>query len=592
MNSIPNPFSFKTPENLTAKDIASLFIDVFSDFPRLLSNEHTFLHGARGTGKSMMLRYLEPSVQIAAKKVRTASELEFYAVHMPIKTPNYFLSELERLEGAPYWLLAEHFIVLNAVLNIIKSIENLIALQETQLSSFFYEIKDLADNAGCTIEQKTENPLALDYLRTLNRAFSKERGLAQSYIGQLSFTKELIPYNGSLFNYEGFFLPFIKAVKNLDITPNGPIFLMLDDADNLPVRMQKIVNGWVSYRTTNDICLKVSTQQKYRTWRTPQGILIERSHDFSEIDISAVYTSQHFSHYYDRVEKIVRRRLEIAGYKNTDPLVFFPTNPAQDQALDLIKNRISNEWKSGKKVSSRMADDIRRYTVSEYLKDLAKIKKTNMYSYAGFRSMVDISSGLIRFFLEPASRMYAEILATSPSKHVEYIPPEIQDRIIYKSSEEYILEEFDKLKQDEFTISVNNTNKVERLKRLVNAIGECFQKKLVSDDTERQLISFMISRPPSESIQEVLDLAVEWGYFNVKSIARKEGVGRNTLYILNRRLAPYFKLDPSGYAAHLSITPEHLLLAVEDPRAFVRERLKENNLDCEQNSFEQQSLGF
>lgn len=85
MSSIINPFSVKTPENLSPEDIASLFVDVFSDYPKLLHTEHTFLHGARGTGKSMMLRFMEPKVQIAAGKVNAVANLPFYAVHMPIK---------------------------------------------------------------------------------------------------------------------------------------------------------------------------------------------------------------------------------------------------------------------------------------------------------------------------------------------------------------------------------------------------------------------------------------------------------------------------------------------------------------------------
>ena len=40
--NLKNPFEVKTPETLTPEDIASLFIDVFTDFPRLLAAEHTF----------------------------------------------------------------------------------------------------------------------------------------------------------------------------------------------------------------------------------------------------------------------------------------------------------------------------------------------------------------------------------------------------------------------------------------------------------------------------------------------------------------------------------------------------------------------
>ncbi len=576
-----NPFSVKTPETLTSNDIAELFIDVFSDFPRILAPEHTFIHGPRGTGKSMMLRYLEPQVQLAAHKVSEAKELEHFAVLMPIKNANYSLSELERLDGAPYWLLAEHFLISNGILHILNSLEKLnkhISNNEHCIIKFINNIKNLANDVGCEVSPEKE----YSSIRDLYNLFDQERRAAKNYIRKLAFEKTLIPYENALFAYEDFFIPFISYIRKLSITPSGPIYLMLDDADNLPLRMQKILNGWVSYRSTNDVCLKISTQQRYKTWRTTQNILIESSHDFSEVDISAVYTSKNFSHYYDRVEQVVKRRLEINGYTNTNPLDFFPVNEEQKLALDIIKEQIGVKWDKGERVSSRRTDDITRYTSSEYLKQLVKIKKTNTFSYAGFRSMVDISSGMIRFFLEPAARMFAELSTHENVNTVETIPYKIQDSVLYKWSEEFVLEEFERLKKDEATQSSAKENKVEKLKSLINGLGELFQSKLLSSDSERRLISFMITKAPPPNVQEVLDLAVEWGYLHLKTIARKEGIGRNILYTLNRRLAPYFKLDPSGYAAHISITPEDINIATHDHRTFVRNRLNKNQTNSDE----------
>lgn len=574
-----NPFSVKTPETLTPKDIADLFIDVFSDFPKLLTAEHTFLHGARGTGKSMMLRYLEPQVQLAANRVDLACKLPYFAVHVPIKSPHFSLSELERLEGSPYWLMAEHFLVANILLRIVGSLKELLKDEKNFdecIESFYQDVVDLASSIGCDVDLfQSDGRSSLEKVKLIERLCEKERLNAKSYLGLLSFKKELVPYENPLFGYEDFFLPFVRLVKNLDVTPSGPLYLMLDDADNLPVRMQKIINGWVSFRTTDDVCLKISTQQKYRTWRTSQGVLIESSHDFSEIDISAVYTSKNFSHYFDRVESVVRRRLEISGFKNTSPVDFFPENLKQKAALEEVKTRIASEWDAGERCSSRRSDDVNRYFMSEYVKGLASKKKTNTLSYAGFKSMVNVSSGMIRFFLEPAARMYADLEATSSGEKFEYIPADVQDAILYKWSEEYVLEEFNKLRNDETSQDSLGDNKVEKLKKLINSLGELFQSKLLSTGSERRYISFMLTDSVTRDVQGVLDLAVEWGYLSQKTIAKKEGVGRNTQYTLNRRLAPHFKLDPSGYAAHMSITPEMIRLAMEDTKAFVRERLRE-----------------
>ena len=584
-----NPFSVKTPETLKAEDIAMLFVDVFSDFPRLLESEHTFLHGARGTGKSMMLRYLDPHVQLAARKVQKASDLDHYAVHMPIKKANYALSELERLNGAPYWLLSEHIITVNAVIHILDSLRTLYNQEESKeainedLDKFCLEFIKLTKESGCNSEIGQESSQI--GIESLRKIFEQEHGNALHYLRKLTFGTESFPYEGALFGYVDFFVPFVRLVVELKITPSGPIFLMLDDADNLPERMQKVINSWVSYRTTDQICLKVSTQQRYKTWRTIQGTLIESPHDYSEIDINTVYTSKQSSHYYQRVEEIVKRRLKISGFSNTCPVDFFPYDPNQKHELDAIKEEIKSEWKEGKGVSSRRSDDVTRYTVSKYMKKLAKVKKTNTYSYSGFRSMVDISSGIIRFFLEPAARMYSEVIAGNDHDgEVNSIPHQVQDKVLFDWSKEFMLAHFDKLRSTDESDNERPKgipSKVDRLRNLIVSFGECFQVKLLSDDTERRFLSFMPTQEATKELQDILDLAIECGYLYRSSIARKEGIGRNPLYVLNRRLAPYFKLDPSGYAAYMSVTPDHLTLAIHDPRRFVRERGKITNKSVE-----------
>ena len=577
-----NPFSVKTPETLNAEDIAKLFIDVFSDFPKLLDPEHTFLHGTRGTGKSMMLRYLEPHVQLAACKVKKARELKHYAVHMPIKRANYGLSELERLEGAPYWLLSEHILTIHAVIHILDSLISLSSRDEEledanseNWDKFCAGFIKLTETAGCN-----SNPSARgdqNSLKSLREIFEREHQETLRYLRKLTFGKGLFPYESALFGYIDFLLPFIQLVIELNITPDGPVFLMLDDADNLPERMQKIVNSWVSYRTTDQLCLKISTQQRYKTWRTIQRTLIESPHDYSEIDINTVYTSKGFSNYYPQIKKIVEKRLDVHGFKNTSATNFFPENSDQKKELDLIANKIKFRWEEGQRVSSRIQDDVTRYKISEYMKQLAKTKKTNTFSYSGFRNMVDVSSGIVRFFLEPASRMYNEVITTNqhPNEEVENIPYQIQDKVLTDWSKEFMLNHFEGLKKTEegiVEIFKFRTSKSDCLRNLMTSFGNLFQKKLLSDDSERRFLSFMPTQNVSKETQEILDLAVEWGYLYKSSIARKEGFGRNILYIFNRRLTPYFRLDPSGYAAHMSITPEDLDLAIQDPGRFVRRR--------------------
>ena len=234
-------------------------------------------------------------------------------------------------------------------------------------------------------------------------------------------------------------------------------------------------------------------------------------------------------------------------------------------------------------VSARISDDVTRYKTSEYMKQLAKSKKTNTFSYSGFKNIVDISSGIIRFFLEPASRMYNEVIAGQDTiGEVTYIPHKIQDKVLTEWSKEFMDSNFDGLRiTEENTIEVpgHEFGKVDNLRNLVVSFGNLFQSKFLSDDTERRFLSFMPTRAVHKETQDILDLAIEWGYLYRSSIGSKEGIGRNTLYVFNRRLTPYFKLDPSGYAAYMSVTPEDLTLAINNPGAFVSKRNKNADID-------------
>ncbi len=586
-----NPFSVKTPESLSAEDIAKLFIDVFSDFPRLLEPEHTFLHGTRGTGKSMMLRYLEPSVQLAAKKVSNASELSHYAIHIPIKKANYGLSELERLDGASYWLLSEHILAVHVVIHILESLESLFEKSneidsDTDLGwkSFSRDFGSLCVSSGIRDEFESLAPTREQSFKELKGIIRGEYNASTRYLRKLTFSKDSVPYENALFGYIDFLLPLVELVIGLDVTPSAPIYLMLDDADNLPARMQKVLNTWVSYRSTNQVCLKITTQQRYKTWRTVQDSLIESPHDYSEIDISTVYTSKGHSHYYNQVEKVVQKRLEVYGFCSS-PEEFFPLNEKQKIGLSAAAKEIESHWEKGLGVSSRKNDDVLRYSVSEYMKSLKIPKKTNTFSYSGFRNMVDISSGVIRYFLEPASRMYNEVVSMRGCENeISSIPIDIQDRVLEDWSKEFMLNQFEGLIRTESGTTAETRSESSqslRLRNLLVSFGNGFRKKLLSNDSERRYLSFMPTREVDSKTQEVLDLAIEWGYLYRSTIGRKEGIGRNTLYVLNRRLAPFFKLDPSGYAAHMSVTPAHLALAMENPEKFVREKFSKEDENSE-----------
>jgi hypothetical protein len=286
---------------------------------------------------------------------------------------------------------------------------------------------------------------------------------------------------------------------------------------------------------------------------------------------------------------IVEKRLIRAGLTDVSASDYFPPNEEQENSIKEMGQKIAKEWKEGTlRRGYRPSDDVARYAKAEYIRLLGGTSKDrSTFSYAGFNNMVDISSGVIRCFLEPAARMFSSCVSQGLSYSTN-IPPGIQDGILKQWSQEFLLADFDKLKStessngessgeanDAYSMFPDAVSVPSRLYNLINALGETFQARLIDPKaSERRLISILLTTSPPRDLEEILSLGVEYGYLQVSTIGSKEGIGRRKQYILNRRLAPYFKLDPGGYAAYLSVTPDDLRVATIDPKIFLAKKLK------------------
>src|SRR6202040_3433796 len=70
------------------------------------------------------------------------------------------------------------------------------------------------------------------------------------YLKRLSFRKTTLPYTGALCGYLDFLLPLLRELRTLSFMPKGPIYILLDDADNLNLTQTRILNSWVFSRTS------------------------------------------------------------------------------------------------------------------------------------------------------------------------------------------------------------------------------------------------------------------------------------------------------------------------------------------------------
>lgn len=581
-----NPFAVQTPEDLDAQEVVDLFVPDFSDFHKIPLGGHAFLNGSRGSGKSMIFRFLEPDCQSIEKK-KPVKELPFYSVYVPIKNTELKLTELVRLEKKhASFILNEHFMTTYIGAKIFASL--LKAPLEHDNTEHAKALFDLYENFFRKLLKQAgwlENLPALTgrnglpkCLTTMMEVMDNAYVEVISYLRRLSFSDQILPYSGALFGYHDFLVPLMKQLKNLPFMPDGPLFLLIDDADNLSSTQTMILNSWVSYRTSADISLKLSTQLTYKTYMTMSGQRIDSPHDYSEVNISEIYTSQK-EQYRDRVNKIIEKRFKKYGIDST-PQNFFPQYLKQEEKIQRIANKLKEDWKKKKTgKGNRPGDDALRYARPIYMTSLEGTKKTgSKYKYAGFDQLVHLSSGVVRYFLEPASLMYGEERSRNSQKTVKFIRPTMQDKICRQQANSFLFSEFDKIVKDE-KISGAPMDNPKKLKNLINALGGMFHEILKSDQSERKVFSIAFSDLPGEEIVEVFNLGVKYGYFQRSSIGNKEGTGRTEMYILSRRLAPAFKLDPTGFAGYKFITSSSIAEAIHTPKRFLNKIKKKGVSD-------------
>jgi len=563
-----NPFSVYSPENLEAQKAEQLFVEMHTDIPHILTPDPALILGARGSGKTMLIRCLLPDV-LRIRKNCNLSSLDFLAFHIPIKTTQSNITDLQCLDKhhAAY-IINEHFLSLNVLMNVLYSLSKMkydFVFNEDQYSKYFYDtylryLKLSGYKKDCVFNNTSANAFFLELYRHAEDMYSD----FMSYVLNISnsFDNSIPPYNLPYLSYLRFLVPIISGLKTINDFPNKNIYLFIDDADNLSLTQTKILNSWIASRTQPNICLKISAQySKYKTYISTTGTLVEAPHDYAEINISEIYTTKK-DLYAKTVKEILRRRLKIAGI-NIDPKDYFPENEKQEQAIEKIKKEILKNWeKEGR--GNKPHDDVLRYARPNYIRDLGGQKKSrSTYSYAGLETITHLSSGIIRYVLEAAALMYDSTIKQEGSNQVKIsIPYSIQDEIVREKATTMLLSQFRNLEtipceeDAEFTIA-------SKLQNLLLSMGKTFHDILMSKTkSERRVFSIALSNIPTKKIREVLDFGVQNGFFHLSTIGTKDGDGRTWLYIMNRSLAPFFVLDPSGFAGYLFVTNETLEQAI------------------------------
>lgn len=618
-----NPFVVLTPDDKGAESeveitnaeiIHKLFVDVFEDFKSIPQQGHVFLNGPRGSGKSMMFRFLLPDCQLIDKATKNYNELPFFSIHIPIKLTSINNPEYELIKDYGNSIFNEHVLTIYftdlifdslARLNFtnVENKDSLVAeIRKFYNGSFLRRLKLCGWNTTDIPEFNPETPEQAfgEIQKICSDIFVEANQFLKRNVQNIKYPNQFkaVQYNGALCDYLSFLFPLLKDLKQISLFPNKPFFLLVDDADNLTETQIIVLNTWVSYRTNSEVSLKISTQLNYPTYNTVNGTNIDSPHDYYDINILTTYSSAK-NVYNTRIRQIVERRLnfffEQKGIK-VSPDEFFPSDEEQDEKIKAFKEEAKEEHKEGKGRGYRASDDSLRYGIPNYIRSLKGTSKSgSTFKYAGFDMLVSISSGVIRHFLTPAGKMFnaqlrdiklkKQQVATKENREsstviptdVLKIEPSIQSFEIKEYSVKQLFDEYDKHKLDKVQIARDERylTKITKLKNLIDGLGGLFGEYITSTDrSERKIFSFAISGSLEPELQEVIDLGVRLGYFHKATIGKKNGTGKQRLYILSRILAPHFLLDPTSFAGYKFFTSDKLMRAMINPDSFISDMLK------------------
>ena len=591
-----NPFKVYSPEDMTAEQVTRLFVPVAEKL-EIDGPDHVFVHGHRGCGKSMVLRSMAPDCQMIDRK-KDLKGLPYLGIYSTIKATGLDVSEYERLKHQYVGLiLAEHSLVAFLGSKIFESLREhclsaiICADGMEELRAYILEkVLDRLRIAGASIDVQIQRAQRADSIETILRTASdgldSVYGKCFDYLRRSAFVSEYQPYQGPLLAYRDFLFPVLCELTSLSFMPQGmPVYYLLDDADNLNFMQTQVLNTWVSFRTGHKVSFKISTQLAYKTWLTASSQRIEAPHDFRELHVSSIHTGASSSSNYPQwVDKVVQKRLAQINVV-CETSTFFPPDELQENAIRKLAEELKERWKTTP-LGYRPNDDAYRYARPDYIKSLGgQTKQQSNYRYAGFQQLVHISSGIIRFFLDNAAQMYAfqELRNQKQSgaklnENVTRLDPTVQDEVVRSAADNLMLGDLDRLEQDAMiTSSVSEANEFRQLRNLIRGLGGIFYEILTSERSERRVFSIALSDDPPDQIMRILRLGVRHGYFYEAAIGSKEGRWRTRRYIMTRRLAPHFKLDPTGFSGYLFVTSELLTLAISNPKQAITSFL-ENRL--------------
>jgi hypothetical protein len=580
---VNNPFLVYSPEEITPMEFKDSFVKEHTWINTLETPKDHFIYGSRGSGKSMLLTYLELAHQLCYFDNNLTAFFE--------KKDNKYIgimvhATLEGLNTDRYELLVKNNLNQRSLIKDLCTTDLIMAVLRRILRTFIEipvvsayvdsisidRVRGFCTETVLELDRKNIHSIQFenitkgtDGIAKLAGIFLEERDIIREYANDRFQLKDTA-YEGNYPTFT-FLLNTIKRLKWLLDKQDFSIYILIDNGDDTKGIMQQCIDDLIAQREHRDICVKVA-YKKGTFWNLGN---IQWPHDYSQIDIDELYSTQH-TVYYDRVKEIANKRLQNeAVHVNIEE--YLPESTAERELLDSIKRKLekdcSKEYEDGVKEgkinrenlskADFVTNRVSKYAQAELFRQVRKTGK----SYAGFNNIVHLSSGIVRQFLDICALMFNEEVKKS-SESVKQISLQTQNVVIKTYADSFIDELERKFKGLEREENTEEAKYYQGLYNLVETLGNYYKERLENPALrEPRVFTFTLKdRPADKAVEKVLEIGVNENYFQSYWYSSKIGVGKYRGYAFNRRLCPRYSIDHTSFRGRIELTSSDIKDAI------------------------------
>lgn len=558
-----------------------------------------FVIGGRGTGKTMILKFLQFNMQLdyfqSTNKCeinkstisKFLNEKKFIGTYLRFKSTEFDSMKDELSELFPQYFTLKVINEFLSTLIRLKSYSIISDSQEKEIIDFF--------NTCIIFNEPSNKSDSLLKLKSfiqddLFPAYSKIINMHAFY--ELSEIKNMV--NVPIIDSKRLFIDFLTFThKILKDTNLENILILLDELEYINSEHKKFIYQLIKNVDESPISIKVGSRYLESNMEVGNsGEFLEDIHDYRLIKINEIIQTNQ-SGYRSIVKKILNKRLEKSKYNISFQSIdnLFKTYTVEEEAINVIKNKKSKHWNTF--ITFLTENEFSEIEIKKIVTDIEYpenplIEKLNMLLIRKGKNSKYIREELDKYLKKeptPYSDLYSKYkncllyqlchnykidkdysgidsiiqLSSGTIRHAIEICNQSMNNVLFAKSEEYILENGIESKYQNFAITqysnlqYNNiagipNNLGTDIQMLVNLIGNIFRKlHLVDDIVEPEQTHFEINLKEikSEKVKEIMNIALNHSILqNKKPMIGKDASIQNMDDIyLNKIFAPYFKIS-------------------------------------------------